>query len=138
MARLATIRRIRAITYAFLLFSWGTAWASIATLNSYPNLISLPWIQSFVGILVAGTGCIAATLSRYLAAKYENRPFYAGWETAKDTAASVVIGLGGYYLGAWHQLSEDVLALSLLLGGHVGARLLAVLDGKILRKVADE
>ena len=124
MLRTDTRRRIARITAASLMFGWGLAWASTAAV--YPDLISLPWAQVGVGVLISAWGGATATLGRYLAASYEQRPFLWRPEVVRDSAVSVSVGAGAYLAGWTWQLSPPMLGLVLLLAGYGGTRVLSV------------
>lgn len=133
MPRLDTRRRIARITVGALLMGWGVAWASVAA--TYPDLIGLPWAQVGVGVLIAAWGGATATLGRYLASAYEQRPFLWRPEIVRDSAVSVSVGAGAYLVGWTWQLSPPMLGLVLLLAGYGGTRVLSVALERMLLTV---
>lgn len=134
MPRLDTRRRIARITVGALLMGWGVAWASVAA--TYPDLIGLPWAQVGVGVVIAAWGGATATLGRYLAAAYEQRPFLWRPEIVRDSAVSVSVGAGAYLVGWTWQLSPPMLGLVLLLSGYGGTRVLSVALERMLTTVS--
>ncbi len=115
--------RLRRLLVVYLLASWGAAWAALE--HAGPDLLALPWAQAAVGCGVAWVGGFAASLGRMLTAAYENRPFRRLHEYGRDAMVSVVIGLAGYWAGMSQQASPALLALTLILAGYAGTRVLA-------------
>jgi hypothetical protein len=118
------------ITFGVLLCGWGLAWASVETMP--PNLLSLPWVQVLVGVLIASWGGATATLGRYLTATYDSRPFHWRLEAVRDGCVSITVGAGSYFGGAWYGLSPMVLGLVLLLAGYLGVRILSGAADRLL------
>lgn len=123
MLRTDTRRHIARITGASLGCGWGLAWATTSAVH--PDLIGLPWAQVGVGVLISAWGGATATLGRYLAASYEQRPFLWRPEVVRDSAVSVSVGAGAYWAGWAWQLSPPMLGLILLLAGYGGTRVLS-------------
>lgn len=118
-------KRIARITGGVLAFNWTIGWAAVSAVEAVPDLSQLPWLQSLIGIGVAALGGFAATLGRYAAALYEERPFLVRIEFLKDLVVSMAVGLGGYWLGFWSNTPPPLLALGLLLSGYLGTRILS-------------
>lgn len=135
MGRLDARRRIRRITAGSLLMGWGAAWGAVAA--SHPDLLGLPWAQVGVGVLIAAWGGATATLGRYLAAAYEQRPFLWRPEVVRDSAVSVSVGAGSYLAGWSYELSAPMLGLVLLLAGYGGTRVLSVAVERLLAAMAE-
>lgn len=115
--------RLRRILVVYLLASWGAAWAALE--HAGPDLMALPWAQAAVACGVSWVGGFAASLGRMLTAVYEGKPFRRGPEYGRDAMVSVVIGLAGYWGGMSQQASPALLALTLILAGYAGTRVLA-------------
>lgn len=136
MARLDTRRRIARITVVMLGAGWGVAWGMVAA--TQPDLIGLPWVQIAVGALIAAWGGATATLGRYLAATYEQRPFLWRPEMVRDGAVSVSVGGGAYLAGLSYELSAPMLGLLLLLAGYGGTRVLSAAVERMLSALAEK
>lgn len=98
-------------------------------------MISLPWLQIALGAWIAGWGGGAATLTRYLSAAYESRPFRVLPEIAKDIFVSIVVGSATYLTGAIYEWSAMFTGLALLMAGWLGVRVLNVAADKLLASV---
>lgn len=104
---------------------WGLGSAAAAHINGEPDLLSLPWLQVAVGVVIATWGGATATLGRYLAAAYSGSPFHWRAEAVRDGFVSVTVGSGSYFGGAWYGLHPWLLGLVLLLSGYLGVRILS-------------
>lgn len=118
-------RRLRLFAAAWVIgCTAGSAVAAEVVRAVYPDLVGLPWLQALAAIavtVVAGTG---ATLSRKIAALYEERRFHSRWEFGKDIIVSVAIGVAGYFFGQSQQVDPDLLTVYLVLAGFGGTRVL--------------
>ena len=124
---------LKYLTVIALWLGWAVAWGSLEVLSAAePNLIALPWMQIMVGAAIASWGGVTATLGRYLAAKYETRPFHWRVESIRDACVSVTVGSGSYFGGAWYGLSPMLLGLVLLLSGYLGVRILSGAADRLL------
>ncbi len=135
MIRLDARRRIARVTVVCLGMGWGLAWGAVAA--TYPDLVALPWAQVALGALIAAWGGGTATLGRYLAATYEQRPFLWRPEVVRDGAVSVSVGGGAYLAGLSYELSAPMLGLLLLLAGYGGTRVLSAAVERLLSSLAD-
>jgi hypothetical protein len=127
-------RRIYRVTIVLLGMGWGVSWGAVAA--TYPDLIALPWVQVAVGALIAAWGGATATLGRYLAATYEQRPFLWRPEVVRDGAVSVSVGGGAYMAGLAYELSAPMLGLTLLLAGYGGTRVLSAAAERLISSIS--
>ena len=119
-----------------LALGWGVAWGAVAA--TYPDMIALPWIQIAVGAAIAAWGGATATLGRYLAATYDQKPFLWRPEVIRDGAVSVSVGSGAYMAGWAYELSAPMLGLTLLLAGYGGTRVLSAAAERVLSALAEK
>jgi hypothetical protein len=122
-SRYAYRQFMAAVVGCSMMLGWTIAFATVEAMP--PQLINLPWIQMLIGIAVASWGGATATLSRYLTAMYEARPFHWKSEATKDVFVSGTVGTGTYLTGwveTWHIAT---LGIALLLAGFLGVRLLS-------------
>jgi hypothetical protein len=117
-------------------FGYGAAYATVAAVQSGPDIIGLPWAQISAGSLVSLWGGGTATLGRYLTAQVEGRSFNWRVEVLRDLFVSITVGAGAYLAGAWYGLGPLELALALLLSGLLGLRLLTLVGDKFMALVA--
>ena len=130
-------QRIARICMLLMSFGWGFASASVAMVQEAPDLTRLPWVQILVGSAISSWGGATATLGRYLAAEYEQRPFLWRLELVRDAVVSITVGGGAYLAGAWYGLGPLQLGLVLLMSGYLGVRLLAAAASKLLSMVSN-
>ena len=130
MLRTDTRRRISRVTIVLLGMGWGVAWGVVTA--TQPDLLGLPWLQIAIGALIAAWGGATATLGRYLAATYEQRPFLWRPEVVRDGAVSVSVGSGAYLAGLAYELSAPMLGLTLLLAGYGGTRVLSAAAERLI------
>ncbi len=127
--------RLRRILVVYLLAGWGLTWAAIE--HAGPDLMALPWAQATVACGVSWIGGFAASLGRMLTATYEGKPFRYAHEYGRDAMVSVVIGLAGYWAGMSQQANPALLALTLILAGYAGTRVLATWVDRVVRPEKD-
>jgi len=123
MTRRDELRRFTLrVASAMLAFGWTAAWGLFEVLP--PPLIDLPWVQLSIGVAISYWGGATATIQRYLASVYDEKPFHWRMELLKDTFVSGTVG-GTVYLAGWvRAMSNAELGLTLLLAGYCGVRLL--------------
>jgi hypothetical protein len=136
MVRTDVRLRIARVTMLCLVLGWGMAWGAVAV--TYPDMIALPWIQIAVGAAIAAWGGATATLGRYLAATYDQKPFLWRPEVIRDGAVSVSVGSGAYMAGWAYELSAPMLGLTLLLAGYGGTRVLSAAAERFLSALAEK
>ena len=134
MLRTDTRRRISRVTIVLLGMGWGVAWGVVTA--TQPDLLGLPWLQIAIGALIAAWGGATATLGRYLAATYEQRPFLWRPEVVRDGAVSVSVGGGAYMAGLAYELSAPMLGLTLLLAGYGGTRVLSAAAERLISSIS--
>ena len=134
MLRTDVRRRISRTTIALLGMGWGVAWGVVTA--TQPDLLGLPWLQIAIGALIAAWGGATATLGRYLAATYEQRPFLWRPEVVRDGAVSVSVGSGAYLAGLAYELSAPMLGLTLLLAGYGGTRVLSAAAERLISSIS--
>jgi hypothetical protein len=134
MLRTDTRRRISRVTIVLLGMGWGVAWGVVTA--TQPDLLGLPWLQIAIGALIAAWGGATATLGRYLAATYEQRPFLWRPEVVRDGAVSVSVGSGAYLAGLAYELSAPMLGLTLLLAGYGGTRVLSAAAERLISSIS--
>lgn len=136
MSRRTLYGAVARMSALLLASGWGLAWATVDAIHhAAPDLLGLPWVQIAVGVAVASWGGLTATLGRYLAAVYDDKPFHWRLEGIKDGAVSVTVGAGSYLGGAWYGLSPMMLGLVLLLSGYLGVRVLSGAADRLLAVV---
>lgn len=131
-------QRIGRFCAALLLCGWGVAWATVAAAQANPDLTSLPWMQIAIGAAIATWGGATATLGRYMAAVYEERPFRWRLEVVRDLTVSVTVGSGAYLASAWYGMGPLQLGLLLLLSGYLGVRMLNVAADRLLQVITSK
>ena len=134
MLRTDTRRRISRVTIVLLGMGWGVAWGVVTA--TQPDLLGLPWLQIAIGALIAAWGGATATLGRYLAATYEQRPVLWRPEVVRDGAVSVSVGSGAYLAGLAYELSAPMLGLTLLLAGYGGTRVLSAAAERLISSIS--
>ena len=133
--RAAVRRALSRFTVTVLVLGWIVASATVHAAQSSPDLIALPWLQIALGCWIAAWGGAAATLTRYLASQYEQRPFLVKVEIAKDGMVSGIVGGGTYMTGAMYELTPMLIGLLLLLAGWAGVRVLNLAADRLLASV---
>lgn len=131
-------QRLARFTTGTLVLGWAFASAAVHAAQASPDLIALPWLQIGLGCWIAAWGGAAATLTRYLASVYEDRPFLVKVEVAKDCLVSVIVGGMTYMTGALYQLDPSLVGMLLLLSGWLGVRLLNVAADRLLSAVVSK
>lgn len=136
--RTAVRRALSRLTVGVLVVGWVVASATVHAAQASPDLIALPWLQIVLGCWIAAWGGAAATLTRYLASQYEQRPFLVRAEIVKDGLVSGIVGGGTYMTGALYELAPMLIGLLLLLAGWAGVRLLNLAADRLLASVASK
>lgn len=134
--RMVVRRSLTRLTLWILALGWVSAAATVQAAQSAPDMVAdMPWVQIALGAWIAAWGGGAATLTRYLAAVYEERPFLTRVEIAKDVFVSGIVGSATYLTGAIYEWPPMVIGLALLLAGWLGVRLLNVVADRALAAV---
>lgn len=134
-SRLRAARTLGRFTAGALVIGWALASAAVHAAQSEPDLLTLPWLQIALSAVIAGWGGAAATMTRYLASVYENKPFAVKVEIAKDIVVSAVVGGMTYITGSLYQWSAMLIGLLLLLAGWAGVEILNVAADRMLAAV---
>ena len=100
------------------LLGWS---ATVMAATSSPDLMTLPFAQIGVGIILALWGGLTRTGDRALSARIDDRDFVTWAELGKDIILAAPAGFLTYLWGATHAWSEMELAGALFTAGYLGA-----------------